>query len=70
MIMDPDCAICAQPALAQCDCESKGLDAAVRQAEQRMMDTHFGAVRYEIFQSLVPSLPFPVPITAYLTTIS
>jgi len=45
MIMDPDCAICAQPALAQCDCEAKGLDVAVRQAEQRMMETHFGAVR-------------------------
>jgi len=35
--MDPDCAICSQPALAACECESKGLDLAVRQAEQRMM---------------------------------
>lgn len=43
--MDPDCAICSQPALAQCDCEAKGLDLAVRQAEQRMMDTHFGQIR-------------------------
>lgn len=35
--MDPDCAICSSPATFQCDCEAKGLDTAVRQAEARMM---------------------------------
>ncbi|KAI6710553.1 hypothetical protein JHW43_006936 [Diplocarpon mali] len=45
-IMDPDCAICSQPALAQCDCEAKGLDTAVRQAEQRMMTSVFSEIRY------------------------
>jgi len=45
-IMDPDCAICSQPALAQCECEAKGLDIAVRQAEQRMMTTVFNDIRY------------------------
>lgn len=45
-IMDPDCAICNQPALAQCECEAKGLDIAVRQAEQRMMTSVFADIRY------------------------
>ncbi|KAK2626331.1 hypothetical protein QTJ16_004593 [Diplocarpon rosae] len=44
-IMDPDCAICSQPALAQCECEAKGLDIAVRQAEQRMMTSVFSEIR-------------------------
>ena len=35
--MDPDCAICSSPAVLQCDCEAKGLDTAVRQAEAKMM---------------------------------
>jgi len=43
--MDPDCAICSQPALAQCECEAKGLDLAVRQAEQRMMTSVFNDIR-------------------------
>ncbi|KFX97948.1 hypothetical protein V497_00823 [Pseudogymnoascus sp. VKM F-4516 (FW-969)] len=43
--MDPDCAICSSPALAQCDCEAKGLDTAVRQAETRMMTTFFSDIR-------------------------
>jgi len=43
--MDPDCAICSQPALAQCECEAKGLDIAVRQAEQRMMSSVFNDIR-------------------------
>jgi len=43
--MDPDCAICGQPALACCECESKGLDTAVRQAEQRMMASVFTEIR-------------------------
>ncbi len=45
-IMDPDCAICSQPALAQCECEAKGLDIAVKQAEQRMMTSVFNDIRY------------------------
>ena len=49
MIMDPDCAICSQPAVAQCDCEAKGLDVAVRQAEQRMMTSFFSQIRYLLF---------------------
>ena len=51
-IMDPDCAICNQPALAECECEAKGLDLAVRQAEQRMMATVFSDIRY-----IAPSSP-------------
>lgn len=43
--MDPDCAICSSPAIAQCDCEAKGLDTAVRQAETRMMTTFFSDIR-------------------------
>ncbi|KAG0649194.1 hypothetical protein D0Z07_4551 [Hyphodiscus hymeniophilus] len=43
--MDPDCAICSQPALVRCECESKGLDTAVRQAEQRMMASVFTEIR-------------------------
>lgn len=52
-IMDPDCAICSQPALAQCECEAKGLDIAVRQAEQRMMTSVFSDIRF---------VPFSFPI--------
>ena len=51
-IMDPDCAICSQPALAQCECEAKGLDIAVRQAEQRMMTSVFNDIRYVSFLSV------------------
>jgi hypothetical protein len=43
--MDPDCAICGSPAIVQCDCEAKGLDTAVRQAEHRMMSTYFQEIR-------------------------
>ncbi|KAH8820131.1 hypothetical protein F5884DRAFT_38608 [Xylogone sp. PMI_703] len=43
--MDPDCAICSKPAAAQCDCEAKGLDIAVRQAEQRMMASVLNDIR-------------------------
>jgi len=43
--MDPDCAICSKPALAQCECEANGLDIAVRQAEQRMMASVFNDIR-------------------------
>ncbi len=45
--MDPDCAICGSPPNAQCDCEAKGLDIAVRQAEAKMMTSYFSDIRYE-----------------------
>ncbi|KAI1430580.1 hypothetical protein GGR50DRAFT_690378 [Xylaria sp. CBS 124048] len=43
--MDPDCAICHAPATHGCDCEAKGLEAAVQQAEQRMMQNVYGEIR-------------------------
>ncbi|EJT79030.1 hypothetical protein GGTG_04119 [Gaeumannomyces tritici R3-111a-1] len=43
--MDPDCAICRSPATLRCDCEAKGLDQAVRQAEQRMMQSVYNDIR-------------------------
>ena len=59
-IMDPDCAICSQPAIAQCECEAKGLDLAVRQAEQRMMTSVFNDIRYtSCFSDALPLYPAP-----------
>lgn len=43
--MDPDCAICHAPATLACDCEAKGLDLAIRQAEQRMMQSVYDDIR-------------------------
>ncbi|CAJ2513563.1 Uu.00g016820.m01.CDS01 [Anthostomella pinea] len=43
--MDPDCAICQAPANLQCDCEAKGLEQAVRQAEDRMMASMYQQIR-------------------------
>lgn len=43
--MDPDCAICHAPATAACDCEAKGLDTAIRQAEARMMQSIYNDIR-------------------------
>lgn len=43
--MDPDCAICHAPAAQRCDCEAKGLEMAVRQAEGRMMNTIYNDIR-------------------------
>ncbi|KAI1430369.1 hypothetical protein F5Y12DRAFT_709387 [Xylaria sp. FL1777] len=43
--MDPDCAICHAPATLACDCEAKGLEAAVQQAEHRMMQTVYTEIR-------------------------
>ncbi|KAK8042746.1 hypothetical protein PG994_013229 [Apiospora phragmitis] len=43
--MDPDCAICHAPASLQCDCEAKGLEVAVRQAESRMMQSIYNDIR-------------------------
>ncbi|KAI0541249.1 hypothetical protein GGR58DRAFT_498324 [Xylaria digitata] len=43
--MDPDCAICHAPATHACDCEAKGLEAAVQQAEHRMMQSVYNEIR-------------------------
>ncbi|KAI0022741.1 hypothetical protein F4780DRAFT_165591 [Xylariomycetidae sp. FL0641] len=43
--MDPDCAICHAPATLACDCEAKGLEVAVQQAENRMMQTIYNDIR-------------------------
>ncbi|KAH6877240.1 hypothetical protein B0T10DRAFT_188142 [Thelonectria olida] len=43
--MDPDCAICHAPATMACDCEAKGLEVAVKQAEDRMMGSIYQDVR-------------------------
>ncbi|KAI0206497.1 hypothetical protein F4808DRAFT_122232 [Astrocystis sublimbata] len=43
--MDPDCAICRAPATHGCDCEAKGLEAAVQQAENRMMQSVYTEIR-------------------------
>ncbi|KAF3768022.1 hypothetical protein M406DRAFT_253713 [Cryphonectria parasitica EP155] len=43
--MDPDCAICHAPATMACDCEAKGLETAIRQAEARMMQNIYNEIR-------------------------
>ncbi|KAI0840871.1 hypothetical protein F5Y06DRAFT_261949 [Hypoxylon sp. FL0890] len=43
--MDPDCAICHAPASLACDCEAKGLEIAVEQAEARMMQSVYNDIR-------------------------
>lgn len=43
--IDPSCAICHQPAEACCDCEAKGLETAIRQAESRMMRSLYNDTR-------------------------
>lgn len=45
--MDPDCAICHAPATVACDCEAKGLETAIRQAEARMMQSIYNDIRYD-----------------------
>lgn len=44
--MDPDCAICRRPATVRCDCEAKGLEEAVRQAEVKLMSRVYEDIRY------------------------
>ncbi|KAL2261078.1 hypothetical protein VTK26DRAFT_4731 [Humicola hyalothermophila] len=44
--MDPDCAICHAPASLACECEAKGLEVAVRQAEARMMQSIYNDIRH------------------------
>ncbi|KAI0014312.1 hypothetical protein F4779DRAFT_5158 [Xylariaceae sp. FL0662B] len=43
--MDPDCAICRAPANLACDCEAKGLEVAVQQAETQMMQSIYNEIR-------------------------
>ncbi|KAI1636334.1 hypothetical protein F4809DRAFT_650603 [Biscogniauxia mediterranea] len=43
--MDPDCAICHAPASLACDCEPKGLEVAIKQAEGRMMSSMYNDIR-------------------------
>lgn len=43
--MDPDCAVCHLPADAACDCEAKGLDIAVKQAEDKVMRSIYSEIR-------------------------
>lgn len=43
--MDPDCAICHAPATHACDCEAKGLEAAVQHAEHKMMQSVYNEIR-------------------------
>ncbi|KAI0553244.1 hypothetical protein F4679DRAFT_532514 [Xylaria curta] len=43
--MDPDCAICHAPASQCCDCEAKGLEAAVQMAEFRIMGPVYSEIR-------------------------
>lgn len=43
--MDPDCAICQAPASVACDCEARGLEVAIRQAETRMMTSIYEDIR-------------------------
>ncbi|CRK21839.1 hypothetical protein BN1708_003454 [Verticillium longisporum] len=43
--MDPDCAICHAPATMACDCEAKGLEVAIKQAENRMMQSIYSDIR-------------------------
>lgn len=58
--MDPDCAICHAPANMACECEAKGLDVAVKQAEDRMMRSIYNEIRYAV-------LAFPPCLEAGLT---
>lgn len=44
--MDPDCAVCHGPATLGCDCEAKGLEVAIKQAENRMMQAIYNDIRY------------------------
>lgn len=43
--MDPDCAICHAPATIGCECEARGLEIAVAQAEKRMMQSIYDDIR-------------------------
>ena len=44
--MDPNCAICHNPASHSCDCEAKGLEQAIKEAEDRAMRPIYLEIRY------------------------
>lgn len=46
--MDPDCAICCSPAQAACDCEAKGLERAIKEAEDRIMRPIYAEIRFAL----------------------
>lgn len=56
--MDPDCAICHAPASMACDCEAKGLEVAVKQAEERMMRSIYSDIRLVLLFHLLLILPY------------
>ena len=58
--MDPDCAICNAPASHACECEAKGLEVAVKQAENRMMQSIYNDIRSVL--SSPPHGPPPAPL--------
>ncbi|OAA47611.1 hypothetical protein NOR_02101 [Metarhizium rileyi] len=43
--MDPNCAICHAPATLACQCEARGLDVAIQQAEDHMMRSVYNDIR-------------------------
>ncbi|GAB0137395.1 hypothetical protein EsDP_00005660 [Epichloe bromicola] len=43
--MDPNCAICHAPANLACECEARGLEMAIRQAENHMMRSVYNDIR-------------------------
>jgi hypothetical protein len=43
--IDPDCAVCHSPAPLACECEARGLETAVKQAEERMMARIYRDIR-------------------------
>ncbi|KAK2595309.1 hypothetical protein QQS21_006965 [Conoideocrella luteorostrata] len=43
--MDPNCAICHSPANLACECEARGLEMAIRQAEDHMMRSIYSDIR-------------------------
>ncbi|KAK9435287.1 serine/threonine protein phosphatase [Metarhizium brunneum] len=43
--MDPNCAICHAPATLACECEARGLEMAIRQAEDHMMRSVYNDIR-------------------------
>ena len=59
--MDPDCAICHAPASLACECEAKGLEVAVKQAESRMMQSIYNDIR-SVFSPPPPGPPPPASL--------
>ena len=47
MEAQPNCAICNGPANPECPCESERLSVAVKQAEDRALQSRLYEIRYE-----------------------